>query len=264
MVNDAPIRFVVDTGATDLVLSPADAARAGIDPDGLIFSGQAFTANGMVETAPVLLDTVALEGTADTRVARGRERRRDARQPSGDELPAALRRLEISEGRLVLERARRAPLSAFIFQLPVSSDQYFAAAPAPVSVRHCARAVSTAPGSWPSKRIMDRVCAATSSRVTSAPSTETRQSGVLPAGPGGQEHRLIGVMGPARAAMGQEPVAEPELPVEPVEHLVGAAAHRHAPGLGEGFLQKDPQRDLQRRARQVVEIRLPHLAPHSS
>ena len=50
-VNGAPIRFVVDTGATELVLSRADAERAGIDTGGLIYSGRAFTANGMVETA---------------------------------------------------------------------------------------------------------------------------------------------------------------------------------------------------------------------
>jgi aspartyl protease family protein len=103
-VNGAPIRFVVDTGATDLVLTRADAARAGIDTDGLIFSGQAFTANGMVQTAPVLLDTVALEGTADARVravVNGGEMQESL---LGMSYLQRFERLEISGGTLVLER----------------------------------------------------------------------------------------------------------------------------------------------------------------
>lgn len=55
-VNGTPIRFTVDTGATNIVLSQADARRAGIDMDSLIYSGQARTANGIVATAPVRLD----------------------------------------------------------------------------------------------------------------------------------------------------------------------------------------------------------------
>ena len=59
-VNGAPIRFVVDTGASDLVLTRQDAARAGVDPDTLVFAGRARTANGSVRTAMVTLDTVSL------------------------------------------------------------------------------------------------------------------------------------------------------------------------------------------------------------
>lgn len=63
-VNGAPIRFVVDTGATDIVLSRTDAARAGVDLDALVFSGRAITANGPVRTARVRLDTVTLGDVA--------------------------------------------------------------------------------------------------------------------------------------------------------------------------------------------------------
>jgi len=64
-VNGAPITFTVDTGATDLVLSHADALAAGIDPENLAYLGSAGTANGLVRTARVTLDEVALEGIVD-------------------------------------------------------------------------------------------------------------------------------------------------------------------------------------------------------
>ena len=64
-VEGTPVTFVVDTGATDLVLSRDDARRAGIDPDALRYSGRALTANGAVGTARVVLDTVALGDLVD-------------------------------------------------------------------------------------------------------------------------------------------------------------------------------------------------------
>ncbi|QFT59784.1 hypothetical protein FIU94_13200 [Sulfitobacter sp. THAF37] len=67
-VNDTPIRFVVDTGATDLVLTRDDARLAGIDPDSLNFHGSANTANGMVRTAYVRLDQVTLGPVTDRNV----------------------------------------------------------------------------------------------------------------------------------------------------------------------------------------------------
>ncbi|MEL6451405.1 MAG: TIGR02281 family clan AA aspartic protease [Pseudomonadota bacterium] len=67
-VNDTPIDFVVDTGATDIVLARADATRAGIDPATLNYFGRALTANGEVRTAPVRLDTVSIGSHQDTNV----------------------------------------------------------------------------------------------------------------------------------------------------------------------------------------------------
>jgi aspartyl protease family protein len=46
-VNGARVEFLVDTGASDIVLSPADAARAGIDVKTLDFSRQYETAHGV-------------------------------------------------------------------------------------------------------------------------------------------------------------------------------------------------------------------------
>lgn len=57
-LNGAPIQFVVDTGATDMVLTQTDAAAAGLDPGALNYFGRAFTANGEVRTAPVRLDSI--------------------------------------------------------------------------------------------------------------------------------------------------------------------------------------------------------------
>ncbi|HEX2591884.1 MAG TPA: TIGR02281 family clan AA aspartic protease [Rhizomicrobium sp.] len=45
-VNGQPVTFVVDTGASDVVLSPADAQRLGIDPTTLRFDRAYETANG--------------------------------------------------------------------------------------------------------------------------------------------------------------------------------------------------------------------------
>ncbi len=67
-LNGENIRFVVDTGATDLVLSRRDAERAGLAPDTLNFIGIANTANGQVRTAPVRIDTVRLGDITDTNV----------------------------------------------------------------------------------------------------------------------------------------------------------------------------------------------------
>jgi aspartyl protease family protein len=59
-VNGTPIMFMADTGATNMVLSRQDAARLGIDPDSLMYLGEAATANGVVRTARVALPLVEL------------------------------------------------------------------------------------------------------------------------------------------------------------------------------------------------------------
>ena len=64
-VNGTPLRFVVDTGASQIVLSRRDAARAGIDTESLVYTGRAQTANGTVRTAPVRLDRVSIGPIAD-------------------------------------------------------------------------------------------------------------------------------------------------------------------------------------------------------
>lgn len=68
LVNGVPVEFVVDTGATMVVLSQDDARQVGIDPDQLRYIGSANTANGVVRTAGVRLDTVTLGEITDTGV----------------------------------------------------------------------------------------------------------------------------------------------------------------------------------------------------
>lgn len=107
-INGVPIRLVLDTGATDLVLSKRDAALAGLDPGALAFDGRARTANGMVPIARVVLDEVVLakDGLRIT------DRRVPAFVNQGD-LDVSLlgmgylerfARIEIVGGRLILTR----------------------------------------------------------------------------------------------------------------------------------------------------------------
>lgn len=60
VINGTSVPFMVDTGASGMVLGSRDAERLGIDPESLTFRGQANTANGVVRTARVSLDTVEL------------------------------------------------------------------------------------------------------------------------------------------------------------------------------------------------------------
>lgn len=60
VVDGVPVTFLVDTGASDVVLSPRDAARVGFDPSKLRFDKAYNTANGVVMGAPVRLGRVAI------------------------------------------------------------------------------------------------------------------------------------------------------------------------------------------------------------
>ncbi len=54
-VNGRPVDFMLDTGATSIVLTLQDAERLGFGPESLRFTGRASTANGMIKTARVTL-----------------------------------------------------------------------------------------------------------------------------------------------------------------------------------------------------------------
>ena len=59
-VNGEAMLLLVDTGASTIVLKPADAARAGVDTRVLSYSVPVQTANGLGYAAPVHLRTVAI------------------------------------------------------------------------------------------------------------------------------------------------------------------------------------------------------------
>jgi aspartyl protease family protein len=67
-VAGTPVRFMIDTGATNVVLADRDVDRLGIDRRSLVFLGTARTANGTVRTAPVTLDDVRLGPVAEGRL----------------------------------------------------------------------------------------------------------------------------------------------------------------------------------------------------
>jgi aspartyl protease family protein len=59
-VNGAPVRFAIDTGASDIVLSPADAARIGVDPATLKYAAPSETANGVGYSAAFVVKTLVV------------------------------------------------------------------------------------------------------------------------------------------------------------------------------------------------------------
>ncbi|MBV8938101.1 MAG: TIGR02281 family clan AA aspartic protease [Alphaproteobacteria bacterium] len=64
MINGAPLRLVVDTGASLVALTLDDAQAAGIGRSELVFSQLTHTANGTVRFAPVLLREIRIEQLA--------------------------------------------------------------------------------------------------------------------------------------------------------------------------------------------------------
>lgn len=64
-IDGTTVRFVIDTGASDVVLTKGDAQRVGIDVDNLFFGDIANTANGEVRTARVRLKNVKLGEIVD-------------------------------------------------------------------------------------------------------------------------------------------------------------------------------------------------------
>ena len=59
-IDGTPLRMLVDTGASSVVLSYEDAMRLGINPDNLVFSVDVSTANGRALAAPVTLRDIAI------------------------------------------------------------------------------------------------------------------------------------------------------------------------------------------------------------
>lgn len=62
LVQGEPIVFIVDTGASDVVLSPDDARRIGFKLDRLEYTQRYQTANGVIFGAPVRLDWMSVGG----------------------------------------------------------------------------------------------------------------------------------------------------------------------------------------------------------
>ena len=59
-VNGSNVRFLIDTGASVVALSPDDAERIGFDRSELNFSQRLHTAGGIVRAAPVIIRSLEL------------------------------------------------------------------------------------------------------------------------------------------------------------------------------------------------------------
>ncbi|MDO5611717.1 MAG: TIGR02281 family clan AA aspartic protease [Paracoccus sp. (in: a-proteobacteria)] len=103
-VNGTPIHFMIDTGASQLVLSPRDARRAGFDTGTLAYTQRAMTANGPVDSAPVRIERLTIGPITDRSVAA---------QVNGADMGVSLMgmsylsgfaRVSIEGGRMILER----------------------------------------------------------------------------------------------------------------------------------------------------------------
>jgi aspartyl protease family protein len=68
LVNGQRVKFLVDTGASAVALTLADAQRLGFAPSDLVYSAQVDTANGKARVAPVSLRTVSVAGARVDRV----------------------------------------------------------------------------------------------------------------------------------------------------------------------------------------------------
>ncbi|MCE8518191.1 TIGR02281 family clan AA aspartic protease [Ruegeria pomeroyi] len=104
IVEDKPLRFLVDTGASQVVLSHADAERLGIDTSDLNYFGRAYTANGEVRTAPVKLGQVQLGGFTDQGVTAWVNEGDMAESLLGMDYLQRFSSIQIAGGTLVLSR----------------------------------------------------------------------------------------------------------------------------------------------------------------
>jgi aspartyl protease family protein len=104
MVNGTTIPFVVDTGASGIVLSQEDARRVGIDPGALAYAGTANTANGVVRTARSRVNQMQLGEIIDRDVTvYVNEGQMDGSLLGMDYLQR-FSRIEIANGKLILSR----------------------------------------------------------------------------------------------------------------------------------------------------------------
>lgn len=61
-VNGRTVRFLVDTGATAVALTPQDAQRLGFDPARLHYGYQVVTAGGQIRAASIKLASITVAG----------------------------------------------------------------------------------------------------------------------------------------------------------------------------------------------------------
>lgn len=103
-IDGTPVNFLVDTGASQVVLSAQDATRVGIDPVDLNYIGRAQTANGEVRTASVWIDEVSLGGITDQSLRVWVNEAEMSKSLLGMGYLQRWSRIEIQNGSLILSR----------------------------------------------------------------------------------------------------------------------------------------------------------------
>lgn len=103
-INDRPIEFLVDTGASDIVLTRKDAARVGFDPNRLDYWGMANTANGTVRLATIRLETVRLGEFIDKNIRASVNKAPMEKSLLGMRYLSKFSAIEISNDQMILKR----------------------------------------------------------------------------------------------------------------------------------------------------------------
>ena len=103
-VNGAAIDFLVDTGASDIVLSRADAARIGFDLEKLAFLGSARTANGVVPIAYSRLKAIQRDPYLDQGLSVAINGGEMEKSLLGMSYLGLFGRIEIAQDQLILRR----------------------------------------------------------------------------------------------------------------------------------------------------------------
>jgi aspartyl protease family protein len=101
-VNGTPVRFLVDTGASSVALTPADARRLGFDPERLTYSLPVQTAGGPSSAAPVRLERLRVGPIAMTDVRAHVSRELTGNSLLGMTFLSRLSRYEVAGDKLTL------------------------------------------------------------------------------------------------------------------------------------------------------------------
>ncbi|MEN6541921.1 TIGR02281 family clan AA aspartic protease [Parvibaculum sp.] len=102
LVNGTHVRFMVDTGASDVALTADDARRLGFDPAKLAYTIPYSTANGTAMAAPVTLDEIEIAGIRMRNVRASVSRDGLTQSLLGMSFLDALRGFEFQGDRLIL------------------------------------------------------------------------------------------------------------------------------------------------------------------
>lgn len=101
-VDGTHVRFLVDTGASHIALSPFDAQRLGYDLDALDYRVPYQTANGVAYAAPLTLDAVSIGSITVTNVRASVSQSGLAQSLLGMSFLGELSAVELSGDRLIL------------------------------------------------------------------------------------------------------------------------------------------------------------------